>query len=464
MLCAAMLAATGAPVGAPADITSRLQEIADAKADHYGCKISIAVQTATHAWTVASKGSSTADKYVWGSVTKQFTGTALLQLQEAGKLDLDAPVAPLIDSALKGFGLPNMVGLFGSEAAHITSRHLATMSSGVPDYDTAKPFPRPPTDPFRAQCYAEPSEEFGPAKLINQSWVATGRLEFEPGSRTSYSSTNFVLLGLVLASASGAPSWDAYKQGAIFDRLPASRKALYSELVFGVHGAPSDHTSVHGFDRTSYNGANGTAPGHDVWHVAGVYGGWTASDVTASVADVARFGYDLYGSTGPQLLSNASRAVMVPAYNPHSHFPYGFATFNLTEMASGRSSGGPYRKAYGHLGATYGYQSVVAYYPGADVAISVASNLETDNQAQPTDTLCATYSTVLPLLTSAAEQTCTYRATGYFGMCDCGNDYECSRLTRQCVRRSSHGFGGGTLSKADCEASCGREEEVVEEA
>ena len=73
------------------------------------------------------------------------------------------------------------------------------MSSGVPDYDTAKPYPRPPKDPFRAEVYASPAREYPPALLINQSWVATGSLEFPPGSYTDYSSTNFGLLGFILA-------------------------------------------------------------------------------------------------------------------------------------------------------------------------------------------------------------------------------------------------------------------------
>ena len=105
--------------------------------------------------------------------------------------------------------------------------------------------------------------------------------------------------------------------------------------------------------------------------------------MTASVADIARFGYDLYGTRPPQLLSAASRAIMVPPEVPQGslRFPYGFAAFNLSGMISGRPSDGPYRTAYGHLGATYGYQSILAYYPGADVAISVASNIEQDTQA-----------------------------------------------------------------------------------
>jgi CubicO group peptidase (beta-lactamase class C family) len=46
----------------------------------------------------------------------------------------------------------------------------------------------------------------GPGPDPPQSWVATGSLEFTPGEQTQYSSTNFVLLGLLLAQLTGVPS------------------------------------------------------------------------------------------------------------------------------------------------------------------------------------------------------------------------------------------------------------------
>ena len=58
-----------------------------------------------------------------------------------------------------------------------------------------------------------------------------------------------------------------------------------------MHGAPAERTKVHGYDRTSYNGGDPAArPGRDVWRVAGVYAGWTASDVrhTRAAAAAAR--------------------------------------------------------------------------------------------------------------------------------------------------------------------------------
>ena len=48
---------------------------------------------------------------------------------------------------------------------------------------------------------------------------------------------------------------------------------------------------------------------------------------------------------------------------------YGLATFNLTRYT-------PDDVAYGHLGSTYGYQSVVVYIPSLTLSIAVGTNLE----------------------------------------------------------------------------------------
>jgi len=358
-------------------------------------------------------------------VTKQATGATILQLVEDGLLKLDEPVHPHIDPILVSLGLGSMATLFGKEAELITAEHLATMNSGVPDYDTAKPYPTPPTDTFRAEVYAKPSQEFPPASLINQSWVATGKLEFTPGEkgkhRMAYSSTNFVLLGLLIAKLRGAADWDDFRQATLFDRLPTDRKGLYHDAVFASHGAPSKWTVVQGYDRTSYNGADPhKMPGTDVWKVAGVYGGWTASDLTASAADVARLGYDIHStSSGTKLLSKASQRIMVPS----SREIYGFATFNLEHVGiTGHGKRWPdqYDQAYGHLGATYGYDSLLAYFPAIDVSISIGTSIETDDQMAPADAMCLTYNAVLAAALGEKEESCEFVKRGYYGgKCQC---------------------------------------------
>ena len=73
-------------------------------------------------------------------------------------------------------------------------------------------------------------------------------------------------------------------------------------------------------------------------------------------------------------------------------------------------------------------------------------------QVQPADTACHAYNMVLAAIQNRTQPYCTWVVSGYYGgYCDCGNNYACSGIfTKQC-RLSSY----GSLSKADCEASCG---------
>merc|ERR1712151_1102937 len=124
----------------------------------------------------------------------------------------------------------------------------------------------------------------------------------------------------------------------------------------------------------------------------------------ASVADLA---WEIYGpphTVAPSFYVNQ----MLPQVNQI----YGLGTFNLSQMATGQH--GEYGVAYGHLGATYGYQSIVAYYPKLGVSMSVATNIETDNQAQPMDTLCFAYNAVAGVFLNQSIE-CTFEAAGYYG-------------------------------------------------
>merc|ERR1712166_1388246 len=142
-----------------------------------------------------------------GSVTNVMTGAAVLRLGEAGEIDLNGPIVPLIDPFI-GETMPELgalENLFGNEVTQVTVYDLLGMRSGIPDFNTASPWFNPPVDPFRATVYANPAKEYGPHKILSLPWVRTGRLDFTPGTCDTarygncYSSTNFVLLGMILA-------------------------------------------------------------------------------------------------------------------------------------------------------------------------------------------------------------------------------------------------------------------------
>ena len=113
--------------------------------------------------------------YPIGSISKQFTATCILRLQEQGKLRLDDPVA-------KWF--PNF-----TRAQDVTVRNLLTHTSGYSDYA--------PQD-YTIPAWTKPTQ---PIDLVTQ-W-ATKPLDFEPGTKWQYSNTNFQIAALIVEKASG---------------------------------------------------------------------------------------------------------------------------------------------------------------------------------------------------------------------------------------------------------------------
>jgi CubicO group peptidase (beta-lactamase class C family) len=112
-----------------------------------------------------------------GSVTKQFTAAAALLLAEQGKLSVNDKVAKYYPGLTR--------------ANDITLLDLMNHVSGYPDYY--------PLD-FVDRRMLKPID---PDELIRR--YAGAPLDFEPGTRWSYSNTGFVLLGRILEKASGQP-------------------------------------------------------------------------------------------------------------------------------------------------------------------------------------------------------------------------------------------------------------------
>ena len=112
-----------------------------------------------------------------GSVTKQFTAAAILLLAEQGKLSVNDKVAKYYPGLTR--------------ANEITILDLMNHVSGYPDY-----YPLDFVDRRMLKAIAT-------GDLIKQ--YAGMRLDFEPGTRWSYSNTGFVLLGAILEKASGEP-------------------------------------------------------------------------------------------------------------------------------------------------------------------------------------------------------------------------------------------------------------------
>jgi len=122
--------------------------------------------------------------YPVGSISKQFTATCVLLLQEDGKLTLDDTVSEWFPKLTR--------------AKDVTLRELLSHTSGYEDYA--------PQD-YTIPLWTKPGD---PLKLVEE-WAGKP-LDFEPGTQWQYSNTNFVLAALIVQKASGMAYFDFLEQ------------------------------------------------------------------------------------------------------------------------------------------------------------------------------------------------------------------------------------------------------------
>ena len=293
--------AVASAVASASDVRAALQHVADTLSESYNMSVSMALHSPDMRFAVASgftdaglgmgsprRAALPDDLYVWGSTTKMYTGAAVLQLVERGVVGLDDGVAEHVDPLLlklNGTTLASRLPFIGE----VRIRHLLHMTSGIADYDS---------EAYAAAQFSARQKDFSPVEILSSFVSPTPKAT--PGTRQEYCSTNYILLGLVLARHSSPrlpASWRSYDQRAV---LP---DATYAHTTFVDRGSCEEATPVHGF-MAAYEGAS--LPPQDVWNVSCV-GGWTAGNLVASTADVARFTHALYAPRSP-VLSAASQA------------------------------------------------------------------------------------------------------------------------------------------------------------
>lgn len=143
---------------------------------------------ADHAFNVPNKVDT---KFNLGSMGKMFTGVAVLQLAQEGKLSLD-------DKLIKDMpDYPNK-----DVANQITIRQLLTHTSGLGDF-------------FGPEFMGSSMAKFNTLESLVPLFVNKPLL-FEPGSKWSYSNAGFIVLGLVIQHMSGENYYD-YVRTHIFE-------------------------------------------------------------------------------------------------------------------------------------------------------------------------------------------------------------------------------------------------------
>jgi CubicO group peptidase (beta-lactamase class C family) len=270
--------------------------------------------------------------YRIASITKTFTATAILQLRDAGKLQLDDPVV----KHLPWFEYENRF----PDAPVVTIRHLLTHTSGLP---------READFPYWTDRQFPSRQEMIEALESQQS-------VFAPETRYKYSNLALALAGEVVAAVSGEP-YAEYIQRHILDPLAMTSSSVRTGDIDRARLAT-------GYGILLPDGTQPLAPETDSKGLT------PAANMSSTVEDLARF-ISLQFRDGPaggaQILKGSTLREMQRVH------------WLSSDWSSGRGLGfGVWRQGertlVGHGGWVAGYRTQIAFDPAARIGVIVLTN------------------------------------------------------------------------------------------
>lgn len=276
-------------------------------------------------WTGRTRGEAATPQtmYQLGSISKQFLAALVLLLGEDGTLALDDAVAT---------HLPE----FARDGPPVRIHHLLAHTSGLREL-------------FQLPGVLAAFDDLSRTRVDLARTVLAAPIDFPPGSRWSYSNTNYTILALLVERLTGLPYEDALRERVFVPLGLASLRACPS-LVDGPGQA-------HGHVRRA----------EDIIPAAPENMEWIRGDggLCGNALDVARW-TRLLGAG--HVLTPASHTAMTRAVrlDDGALADYGFA-MSLVEPDGVRK--------YAHNGAMAGFSASAAYYPEAELTIVVLTNL-----------------------------------------------------------------------------------------
>ncbi len=255
-------------------------------------------------------------KFRLGSVTKQFTATCILLLEERGKLSVDDPVKKHMPDAPAAWD-------------KVTIFHLLTHTSGIPSF----------TDfPDYRSTEAIPAT---PEKLVAR--FRDKPLEFAPGEKWKYSNSGYVLLGYLIERISGQ-SYADFVQQNIFKPLGMADSGYDSNTAIIPHRAAGYAPGPKGPTNAGYIDMS-------IPHAAGA--------LYSTTGDLVRWEQGLFA--GKVIRPSSLQKMTTPFKNDYA---FGLAVHTVNG-----------RKVIDHGGGIEGFNTHLAYYPDSKLIVVVLGNL-----------------------------------------------------------------------------------------
>jgi CubicO group peptidase (beta-lactamase class C family) len=220
----------------------------------------------------------------WASCTKTFTGIALMQLRDRGKLRLDQPAvdyAPELRAVHDPFG----------DVSAITLRHLLTHSSGF----------RGPTWPWGGAKDWHPHEPTEWSQLV--AMMPYTEVEFAPGSKFSYSNPGIVFAARAISKLIGE-DYEVYTEKNVLRPLGMSRS------YFDLTPWHLQKRRSHSYDGTDAASSKDLGPDFDT--------GITVSNggLNAPLPDMAKYLAFLLGTAGGDAAEVLARKSLEEMWQP----------------------------------------------------------------------------------------------------------------------------------------------------
>lgn len=289
------------------------------------------------------------------SISKAVTGVAAMQLVEAGKLDLDAPISTYLEKLPEAW-------------SGVTVRQALTHTSGLPEIvdDNTRPI----------DGLIDP----------DASWarVQQNPLMFPPGTGYRYSQTNYVAMGKIIEKLSGK-SFSDFVRDRQFNKVgmkqtrfayPVSTNPdlaeLYTHLTLKFDGM-----KVVGVDRSETAFVRQEAwPSAQLLPIGGVQS--TATDLAKWVIAIQKM----------QLVNKAS---LEELWKPQPQNDGSYRGFNA--FINGYGLGWPSVRRAEHpaLALTGGARAVIFIYPKDDLSVVVLTNLMGASPEKFVDEIAAHY-------------------------------------------------------------------------
>ncbi|WP_420322604.1 serine hydrolase domain-containing protein [Flagellimonas sp.] len=326
------------PVDEEAIFLQELQAVVDSKIGSdklLGASISIRVD-GEERWKLQggiSKSDTpiTADmRFGIASITKTFVAATVLKLAEEGSLSLDDPISKWLS-----LNSPNI-------DENITVQQLLGHFAGLLGY-----FRHPDIWP---RVEGNLTTAIPPIELVDY----VGEPVFNPGDRYEYSNSNYLVLGLIIESATQKTV------GEVF------REKIFNPLQLGNSYFPANESLV-GPVATPWRDSNGDGTLQDISDEFGpayhsVF--YTAADVFSTASDLSMWGQHLFNGS---LLSQETKNQMLnftPLGDPIAT-GYGLGVREVTFVG---------RSLWGHTGGMRGYGSYMFYDPVSKVSIAMLNN------------------------------------------------------------------------------------------